>query len=132
MAVDWVEVFAVFVVCHLAGDFLLQTDWQARHKHGGLGRDPVARRALAQHIATYTLAFVPAWLWVAAERGWLAALIAAAVIVPHAIQDDGRGVSAYMVAVKHVNPADERTLVMFVDQAFHVVALFGAACLVGL
>ena len=25
----WVEVFAVFIVAHLAGDFLLQTDWQA-------------------------------------------------------------------------------------------------------
>ena len=25
----WVEVFAAFVVCHLVGDYLLQTDWQA-------------------------------------------------------------------------------------------------------
>ena len=25
----WVEVFAVFIVAHLAGDFLLQTDWRA-------------------------------------------------------------------------------------------------------
>ena len=36
----------VFVISHLVGDFLLQTDFQARYKHGGLGRDPVARRAL--------------------------------------------------------------------------------------
>ena len=132
MAVEWVEVLAVFVVCHLVGDFLLQTDWQARHKYGGLGPDPVARRALAAHVATYALAFVPAWLWIAGERGWTAALIAAAVIVPHALQDDGRGVSAYMSAVKHVGPAGDRALAVFVDQAFHVVALFGAACLVGL
>jgi len=125
-------VLAVFVVCHLVGDFLLQTDWQARHKHGGLGPDPVARRALAQHVATYALAFTPAWLWIAVERGWPAALIAAAVIVPHAIQDDGRGVNAYMLAVKHADPAGDRTLAVFVDQAFHAVALLGAACLVGL
>jgi len=125
-------VLAVFVVCHLVGDFLLQTDWQARHKHGGLGSDPVARRALAQHIATYTLAFAPAWVWIAVERGWLAALIAAAVIVPHAIQDDGRSVGAYMLAVKRVDPAGAPTLAVFVDQAFHAVALFGAACLIAL
>src|SRR5256885_184688 len=42
----WVEVFSAFVVCHLVGDYLLQTDRQACHKHGGLGADPVARRAL--------------------------------------------------------------------------------------
>ena len=123
---------AVFAVCHVAGDFLLQTDWQARHKHGGLGSDPLARRALAGHIATYALAFAPAWLWIAAERGWLAAAIAAAVIVPHAIQDDGRAVGAYMVAVKHVDPDDDRLLAVLVDQAFHAVALFGAAWLVAL
>ncbi len=132
MAVEWVEVLAVFVVCHLIGDFLLQTDWQARHKHGGLGRDPVARRALAQHIATYALAFSPAWVWIAVERGWLAVLIAAAVIVAHTIQDDGRLVGAYMIAVKRVDPAGAPILAVFVDQAFHVVALFGAACLVAI
>ena len=29
---NWVSVFARFVVSHLVGDYLLQTDWQARHK----------------------------------------------------------------------------------------------------
>ena len=128
----WVEVLAAFAVCHLAGDFILQTNWQARHKHGGLGADPLARRALAGHIATYALAFAPAWLWIAAEHGWLAVLIAAAVIVPHAIQDDGRAVRAYMVAVKQADPEADRLLAVFVDQAFHGVALFGAACLIAL
>ena len=37
----WVEVFAVFLVSHLTGDYLLQTDWQARHK-----RSP-ARKSLS-------------------------------------------------------------------------------------
>ena len=32
----WVEVFAVFFVSHQVGDYLLQTDWQAMHKRGGL------------------------------------------------------------------------------------------------
>ena len=56
----WVEAFLLFAVSHLVGDFILQTDWQAHHKHGGLGRNPTSRRALISHVATYTLAFVPA------------------------------------------------------------------------
>ncbi len=123
---------AVFAVCHLVGDFVLQTDWQALHKPRGLGPDPLARRALRNHITTYALAFAPAFAWIAVEHGWLAALIAVAVIVPHTLQDDGRVISAYMIAVKRVDPADDRLVAIFVDQAFHAVALLGAACLVGL
>ena len=44
-AVSWVSVFAGFLVAHMVGDYLLQTDWQARHKRGGLS-DPAARRPL--------------------------------------------------------------------------------------
>ena len=43
---SWVSVFAGFLVAHMVGDYLLQTDWQARHKRGGLqrpGRPPPAR-----------------------------------------------------------------------------------------
>ena len=61
----WPEIFAVFVVSHLVGDYLLQTEWQAHNKHGGLGPDPVRRRALLSHVATYGLAFVPALVWLA-------------------------------------------------------------------
>ena len=32
----WVEIFAVFFVSHQVGDYLIQTDWQAMHKRGGL------------------------------------------------------------------------------------------------
>src|SRR6478752_7321097 len=101
----WVEVFSAFVVCHLAGDYLLQTDHQARHKHGGLGADPVRRRALLAHIATYTLAFVPALIWLADDLHagvlWVAALIA----VPHLVQDDGRLIERYITHVKGAPPA---------------------------
>ena len=67
----WVEVFAVFIVTHVVGDYLLQTEWQAMNKHGGLTGTAPMRRALGSHIATYTLAFVPAliWLWAASMRG---------------------------------------------------------------
>ncbi len=42
---SWVSVLAAFLVAHMVGDYLFQTDWQARNKRGGLGSDPVARRA---------------------------------------------------------------------------------------
>ena len=62
---SWVEIFGVFVVSHLVGDYLMQTDWQARHKRGGLTGDRVRARALFAHVTTYTLAFVPALAWLA-------------------------------------------------------------------
>ena len=128
----WVEVFAVFAVCHLTGDYLLQTDWQARQqaRRPGLG-DPVARRALLSHIATYTLAFVPALVWLADDLHagvlWVAALIA----VPHLVQDDGRLLLLYMAKVKGRDAVATAPIVAVVDQSFHVLALFGLALLAG-
>src|SRR4051794_41950264 len=86
----WVEVFSAFVVCHLVGDYLLQTDHQARHKHGGLGADPTARRALLAHIATYTLAFVPALIWLADDLHAGVIWAAARFPGPHPVQADGQ------------------------------------------
>jgi hypothetical protein len=129
--VPWVEVFAVFLVCHLTGDYVLQTNWQAMNKRGGLGSDPVARRALLSHIATYTLAFVPALVWLADDLNagvlWVAALIA----VPHLVQDDGRLLGLYMSKVKRLDPLADPSVTRAVDQAFHVAALFALALLVG-
>jgi hypothetical protein len=129
--VPWVEVFAVFLVCHLTGDYLLQTNWQATHKRAGLGPDPVARRALLSHIASYTLAFVPALVWLADDLHagvlWVAALIA----VPHLVQDDGRLLGLYMWKAKRLDPFADPSVTTAVDQAFHVAALFAPALLVG-
>src|SRR5919106_3750760 len=125
----WVEIFAVFAVSHLVGDYVLQTDWQAVHKRGGLGRDPTARRALRSHIATYTVAFVPALIWLGTEIGPVGAIgIGTLIAVPHLIQDDGRLLSAYIGAVKGVREPSE-LLWMSVDQSLHFVALLGAALL---
>src|SRR5438552_4150730 len=70
----WVELFAVLVVCHMVGDFVLQTNWQATHKRGGLGPDRESMRALTSHVAAYTLTFVPALIWTGDERGAGAAI----------------------------------------------------------
>jgi hypothetical protein len=127
----WVEVFAVFLVSHLTGDYLLQTDWQARHKRGGLGGDPVALRALLSHISTYTLAFVPALVWLAEDIGAGAIAAGAAIALPHLIQDDGRLLGAYVRRVKGYDAADNPPVTAAVDQSFHLLAMFALALVVG-
>ena len=127
----WVEIFAVFLVSHAAGDFLAQTEFQARNKHGGLGRDPVRRRALLSHVAVYMLCFVPALLWLAGDEdaGGVAA-VGAAIVVPHAIQDDGRVIDLWMRRVKKTK-WEPGVLAIAVDQSFHLLALFLLAVVVG-
>ena len=127
---SWVSVLAGFFVAHMVGDYLLQTDWQARHKTGGLGRNAAARRALFAHVATYTLAFVPALIWIGDELsiGW-AILAGALVALPHLLIDDGRIVGLYLARVKHAEP-DPR-IAAPVDQAFHALSLCIVALLVG-
>jgi Protein of unknown function (DUF3307) len=125
--VPWPEIFVVFVVSHLVGDFLLQTDWQAQNKHGGLGPDPVRRRALLSHIATYGLAFVPAFAWLASDIGGWVVVVALAVVLPHLVQDDGRLLRSYMRAVKRSLAAPADFVYIAVDQTLHVVALFAVA-----
>lgn len=121
----WVEIFVVFVVSHALGDYLLQTDWQALHKRGGLGRDREARRALFSHVSVYTLAYIPALWWLADDlaAGEVAAL-AAAIFIPHLVQDDGRALSAYIVRIKGCGAESSRTVYTAVDQSLHLVILF--------
>lgn len=127
----WVEVFLVLLVSHLAGDFILQTDWQARYKYGGLGPDAVRRRALGSHIVTYTLAFLPALAWIAIEGGLDRAVLAAILVaVPHWLQDDGRLLDLYMATVKGVGIGTAPGLRIAVDQSFHVLVLFLTALIV--
>lgn len=126
----WVEVFVVFFVSHEVGDYLLQTDWEAMNKRGGLGRDPTKRRALLSHIATYTLSFVPALIWlVSSLHGWIV-LLAVGIAVPHMIQDDGRLLTRYARVVKKADLNANPSLGAVLDQAFHFLALFITALLV--
>ena len=124
---DWSEVFIVFVLSHLVGDFALQTEWQARHKRGGLGPDPVARRALLAHVGTYTLAFVPAFVWLWDSLGAGVFALAALVAGTHLIQDDGRLLEAYVRTVKRTSTENHATLMIAVDQTFHALVLFALA-----
>jgi Protein of unknown function (DUF3307) len=129
--VTWVSVFTAFLVAHMVGDYLFQTDWQARHKRGGLSGDRVAFRALLSHVTTYTLAFVPALIWIGDEMGAGWAFLAAGLIfLPHLVLDDGRFVRAYLANVKRVEGFDV-SIAASVDQSFHVLSLFLVALLVG-
>jgi non-ribosomal peptide synthetase component F len=126
--VTWVEVFIVLVLSHLSGDFLLQTEWQATHKYGGLARDAVARRALVMHVTTYGLACVPALAWLWAQQGLgAAAAVAAMVIGLHLVQDDGRALRGYIRLVKHSDAGPGDSVFMLADQSLHMLVLFGAA-----
>jgi hypothetical protein len=124
-----VEVFAVLVVSHLVGDYLVQTDWQARNKRAGLGGDPTARRALVSHVITYTLTFVPALIWMYDDLGLGVLGIAGLIFIPHLIQDDGRLLLSYLRRAKGASDASIAEIFMAVDQSFHVVTLFFIALL---
>ena len=123
---SWPPVFAAFLVCHLTGDLLLQTEWQALTKVRGLA-DPEGRRALIAHATTYMLPYLPVLVWVGEERGVArAVLVALLVAVPHLLVDDGHFVAAWLRQVKH-SPDPAPSLRLMVDQSFHVVCLLGAA-----
>ena len=127
---SWVEVFAVLMVAHLLGDFLLQTEWQALNKHGGLGRDPVKRRALRMHIATYAIPFLPAFAWIADHHGAGPTTACAVVVLgTHLVQDDGTLLAWYILRVKKTIAPFGSTLWIAIDQTCHVAFLFAAALL---
>ena len=125
----WVEVFAVLVISHLTGDYIAQTEWQAIHKYGGLGRDAEARRALLAHVASYTLMFVPAFVWLADDLGAAVLAVIALVSLPHLVQDDGRLLVGYVRRFKRADVEPGDPLFMSIDQSFHMVLLFGIALL---
>jgi hypothetical protein len=124
----WPAVLAAFLVCHLAGDLLLQTEWQALTKVRGLG-DPEGRRALTAHVLTYMLPYLPVLVWIGEERGVMRAVVVALLIaLPHVLVDDGRLVGVWLRQVKH-SPDPAPSLRLMVDQSFHVVCLLGVAVL---
>jgi hypothetical protein len=129
---SWSELFLVFWISHLAGDYLLQTEWQARHKSGGLGSDRVARRALLAHLFIYTLAFVPALIWLGDDRGAATAIAAgAAISISHLVLDDGRLLTLYMRRVKGCADPPSPGLFAAVDQSCHVIILWLVAVVAG-
>jgi hypothetical protein len=126
----WPALFGVFLLSHLVGDFLLQTKWQASQKQHGLGSEREARRALVAHGLLYTLAFVPSLVWVATQLDVPSAVgIAALILLPHVIIDDGTLVAAWVRNVKHVEGTPSVVVRLGVDQTLHVLTLAAVALL---
>jgi hypothetical protein len=124
----WPAVLLALLASHLVGDFLVQTEWQAVNKLGGLV-DPRSRRALLAHVIVYTAAFVPALVWIGTRTTpWRAIAVGAVVAIPHLLLDDGHFVRFWLRAVKRA-PQPSAALTISVDQTFHVVCLIGAAAL---
>ena len=96
--------------------------------------DVAVSHALLTHVATYTLAFVPAGIWLAGGDHALAAgglaLLAVGIYVPHMIQDDGRLLSRYITTVKGCGAESFREVFTAVDQSFHLITLFATALIV--
>jgi hypothetical protein len=130
--VTWSALFGVFLLSHLVGDFVLQTQWQATNKQHGLrGGGPTNRRALLMHGLVYTLAFVPALVWVADDSGTLAAIaVGVAVWVTHMVVDDGNLVAVWIRQVKHVHGVPSTVVRLGLDQSVHALTLALIAYLV--
>ena len=122
----WPAVLLSLLASHLAGDVLVQTEWQAVNKVGGL-REMRSRKALLAHICAYTASFVPALVWIGRRTSVERALtVAGAVAIPHLLVDDGRLVDVWLREVKRTQQPPP-ALIVAVDQSFHVICLLGAA-----
>ncbi len=129
----WTGRLADLLAAHALADFVLQTDWQARCKRGGLGADTRSRKALGAHVGVYTLACAGVLSGVARQRGPLAAAAsAAAIAIPHAVVDDQRLLAAWMRRVKKVGPEPAPALLaLAVDQSVHLLSLWAVARALG-
>jgi hypothetical protein len=122
----WPAVLMSLLASHLAGDFLVQTEWQAVNKTGGL-REPRSRKALVAHVIAYTASFSPALVWIGRRTSVRRAVtVGGAIAIPHLLVDDGRFVDVWLRKVKRVRHAPP-ALTVAVDQSFHVICLLGAA-----
>jgi Protein of unknown function (DUF3307) len=127
-APGWPAVLLTLLASHLTGDFLVQTEWQAINKAGGL-RHSRSRRALLAHVVAYTASFSPALVWVGRRTSVRRALVVGgAVALPHLVIDEGRLVDVWLRKVKRA-PQPPPGLSVAVDQSFHVLSLMGAALL---
>jgi len=97
---------------------------------GGLSSDRVAGAALLSHTFIYSLAYVPAFVWISSWLGWQTLFVAAGIAIPHFLQDDARLVTIYIRSAERMDTSAHPTVVALIDQALHMVALFGVALLV--
>lgn len=109
--------FCWFVIAHLVGDFLLQTEFEAMNKANG----SFWNRALFAHVLKYTLCFVPAFVGLHMSLLWLAP-----IFLSHLILDRRWPVLWWRRVVARGSEASIKNtfwLTIVVDQIFHVLVL---------
>ena len=85
----------------------------------------MARRALVSHIATYTLAFVPALVWLADDIGAWAIGVGGADRGARTCPGRRPAPGAYMRAGEAApTRAPNPSVAAAADQSFHILALF--------
>jgi hypothetical protein len=109
--------FECLFLCHLIGDWLCQTEFEAMNKAKGR----FANWAIVKHCLTYTLSFLPAFLYFGFPLWWFAIIYST-----HHILDRRWPVIWFIRVMKCT---DQRTidalfwLVIAVDQTFHILIL---------
>ncbi|MBS3902860.1 MAG: DUF3307 domain-containing protein [Anaplasmataceae bacterium] len=112
-------IFEVLVLCHLVGDWLCQTEFEAMNKAKGR----FLNFAIIKHCFTYTLSFIPAYLYFGFPAWWLGV-----IYITHHLLDRRWPVIWFIRTMKCT---DQRTidalfwLVIAVDQIFHLLVLVG-------
>jgi hypothetical protein len=115
------DIFSWLLVGHLVGDWLLQNDWMAKGKRGGL-----VTKAGLTHFAVYTtaIATVLKLLGLAQKSPIAIVAISVLIFVSHWFIDATDIVDRWM----RLYQQSQLTIVrMMVDQTFHLLVLAGVA-----
>lgn len=116
-------IFEGMILAHILGDWLLQTEWQAKNKASDW-------RAMFVHIALYHLVLL-ATLWLGFSlHGWYTVIIVGGLAVSHAILDQRAFVRWVIRAFRlSVNREPESWFCIVIDQSLHFLLLGVAAAL---
>ena len=108
--------FEVFLITHLAMDWIFQWKWEATNKAKNLF-------ALFFHCAVYTAGFIPAFLYFEINLTWLIL-----IFISHAVIDNRKLLFFILEKFKGrkregVSEAEWLVLITGVDQTLHLVVL---------
>jgi hypothetical protein len=114
-------IFEALLMAHILGDWLLQTEWQAKNKQSNW-------LALLVHVAIYHIVALAILIWGFDLDLTAAVLVVVALAVLHALLDRREIVIWLMRTLRiTVERKPEGWLLIAVDQALHLLLLGAAA-----
>jgi len=120
------SLFDKMLVAHLVGDWLLQTEWQARNKAHNY-------RALFSHIGVYSFLMLGVLVVEFGFQNIYVYIVVGMFALTHAFMDRGWPVIRFMRSFRIIVEREpERWLVMAVDQSLHILFLGLAVFLLSL